>query len=108
MPRPVKLDGTDEDTKLLGTLVHWVMCNNLLTRLHKYSALQASRDFDVSYAKLKRVITGSKSNMEGHTTKGYAENWREVRKPRGQAKKCKAVNPVDTAPGKEEESNIVS
>ena len=29
MPRPVKLDGTDEDTKLLGALVHWVMCNNL-------------------------------------------------------------------------------
>ena len=33
MPRPVKLDGTDEDTKLLRALVHWVMCNNLLTIL---------------------------------------------------------------------------
>ena len=41
MPRPVKLDGTDEDTKLLGTLVHWVMCNNLLTILNKYPAIQA-------------------------------------------------------------------
>ena len=28
MPRPAKLDGTDLPTKLLGTLVHWVMCNN--------------------------------------------------------------------------------
>ena len=46
MPRPVKLDGTDEDTK--GALVHWVMRNNLLTRLNTYSAIQASRDFDVS------------------------------------------------------------
>ena len=58
MPRPVKLDGTDEDTKLLGALVHWVMRNNLLTRLNTYSAIQASRDLDVSYTKLKRVITG--------------------------------------------------
>ena len=24
MPRPAKLDGTDVDTKLLGTLLHWV------------------------------------------------------------------------------------
>ena len=29
MPRPVKLDCTDEDTKLLRALVHWVMRNNL-------------------------------------------------------------------------------
>ena len=53
MPRPVKLHGTDKDTKLLGALVHWVMRNNLLTRLNTYSALQASRDFDVSYTQLK-------------------------------------------------------
>ena len=58
MPRPVKLDSTDKDTKLLGALVHWVMHTNLLTRLNMYSAIQASRDFDVSYTKLKRVITG--------------------------------------------------
>ena len=58
MPRPVKLGGTDKDTKHLWTLVHWVMCNNLLTRLNMYSAKQASRDSDVSYTKLKRVITG--------------------------------------------------
>ena len=62
MPRPVKLNGTDEDTKLLGALVHWVMRNNLLTILNKYPAIQASRDFDVSYAKLKRVITGVKQH----------------------------------------------
>ena len=62
MPRPVKLNGTDKDTKLLGTLVHWVMCNNLLMIVNKYPAIQASRDFDVSYAKLKRVITGVKQH----------------------------------------------
>ena len=46
MPRPVKLDGMDEDTKLLGALVHWVMQNNLTTKLNTYSAIQASRDFE--------------------------------------------------------------
>ena len=61
MPRPVKLDGTDEDTKLLGDLVHWVMHNKLLTIVNKYPAIQASRDFNVSYGKLRRVITGKKA-----------------------------------------------
>ena len=60
MPRPVKLNGTDKDTKILGALVHWVMHNNLLTIVNKNSVIQASRDFDVSYGKLKRVITGKK------------------------------------------------
>ena len=40
MPRPVKLDGMDKDTKLLGALVHWVMLNNLLTIINKYPAKQ--------------------------------------------------------------------
>ena len=57
MPRPAKLQGTDIHTKLLGTLVHWLMRNNLLTKLNTYSAKQASKDFDVSYTKLKRVIS---------------------------------------------------
>ena len=60
IPRPVKLDGTDKDTKILRALVHWVMRNNLLTIVNKYPAIQASRDFDVSYGKLKRVITGKR------------------------------------------------
>ena len=60
MPRPVKLDGTDKDTKILGALVHWVMRNNLLTIVNKYPAIQARRDFDVSYGKLKRVITSKR------------------------------------------------
>ena len=60
MPRPVKLNGSDKDTKILRALVHWVMHNNLLTIVNKYPAIQASRDFDVSYAKLKRVITGKR------------------------------------------------
>ena len=62
IPRPVKLDGNDEDTKLLGALVHWVMCNNLVTIFNKYPAIQGIRNFDVSYAKLKRVITGVKQH----------------------------------------------
>ena len=62
MPRPVKLDGTDEDTKLLGALIHWVMRNNLLTIVNKYPAIQASRDFDVFYRKLRRVITDNRQH----------------------------------------------
>ena len=38
------------------------MHNNLLTKLNTYSAIQASGDFDVSYGKLKRVITGIKQH----------------------------------------------
>ena len=73
MPRPVKLDGTDEDTKLLGALVHWVMHNNLLTIVNKYPAIQASRDFDISYGKLRRVITG----VEQHGRSYYEKQCRE-------------------------------
>ena len=95
MPRPVNLNGTDKDTNLLGALIHWVMHNNLLTRLDTYSAIQGSRDFDVSYTKLKRVITG----VWQHGGSYYGRLCREqeeveAKKPR---KKCKAVNPVDTA-----------
>ena len=60
MPRPVKLDSMDDYTKLFRVLVHWVMCNNLSTIINKYPAKQASRDFNVSYGKLRRVITGIK------------------------------------------------
>ena len=73
MPRPVKLDGTDKDTKLLGVLVHWVMRNNLLTILNKYPAIQASRDFDVSYRKLKRVITGKKQHRGSYYERQHRE-----------------------------------
>ena len=95
MPRPVKLDGTDEDTKFLGALVHWVMHNNLLTRLHMYSALQASRDFDVSYAKLKRVITGVKQHGGSYYERLHREQ--EGGETKRSSKKCKALNPVDAA-----------
>ena len=95
MPRPVKLDGTDKDTKLLGALVHWVMCDNLLTILNKYPAIQASRDFDVSYTKLKRVITGVKQ----HGGSYYKRQWREQegKVTKKQGRKHKAVNQVDAA-----------
>ena len=58
MPRPAKLDGTELDTKILRTLVHWLMCNNPLMKLNTYTIKQASKDFDISYTKLKRVISG--------------------------------------------------
>ena len=95
MPRPDKFNSTDEDTKLLGALVHWVMRNNLLTILNKYPAIQASRDFDVSYAKLKRVITGVKQHRGSYYERQCREQEGEETKKQG--KKCKAVNPVNTA-----------
>ena len=95
MPRSPKLEGTDKDTKLLGTLVHWLMHNNLLTKLNTYTMKQASKDFDVSYTKLKRVVSGvwQKGGL-------YYER-REYEQEEGKAKtsqrKCKALNPVDVA-----------
>ena len=92
MPRPVKLNGTDEDTKLLGALVHWVMRNTLLTIINKYPAIQASRDFNVSYGKLRGVITGVRPH-------GGSYYERQCREQEGEesGRKRKAVNPVDTA-----------
>ena len=95
MPRTVKLNDTDEDTKLLGALVHWVMCNNLLTILNKYPAIQASRDFDVSYGKLKRVITGVKQHRGSYYKRQCQEQEGEETQKLG--KKHKAVNAVDAA-----------
>ena len=92
MPRPVKVDGTDEDTKLLGALVHWVMHNNLLTIINMYPAKQASRDFNVSYGKLRRVITGVKQHGGSYYERQCREQEGEER-----GRKCKAVNPVDAA-----------
>ena len=92
MPRPVKLNGTDKDTKLLGALVHWVMHNNLLTIVNKYPAIQASRDFDVSYKKLRRVITGIRQHGGS-----YYERLRREQEGEKSNRKHKAVNPVDAA-----------
>ena len=104
MPRPAKLDGTVKDTKLLGTLVHWVMRNNLLTKLNTYSAIQASRDFDVSYAKLKRVITGIKQ----HGGSYYKElRWeQEEGETKKSGRKHKALNPVDVALAKKKKVSL--
>ena len=92
MPRPVKLDGTDKDTKLLGALVHWVMHNNLLTTVNKYPAIQASRDFDVSYGNLRRVITGKRQPRGS-----YYERLHREQEGEKSGRKCKAVNPVEAA-----------
>ena len=101
MPRPVKLDGTDEDTKLLGALVHWVMRNKLLTIVNKYPAIQASRDFDVSYGKLRRVITGKR--QPGGS---YYERLRQEQEGQKSGRKHKAVNPVDAALAKKKKVTL--
>ena len=101
MPRPVKLDGTDEDTKLLGALVHWVMGNNLLTIVNKYPAIQASRDFDVSYGKLRRVITGVRQHGGS-----YYERLRREQEGEKSGRKHKAVNPVDAALAKKKKVTL--
>ena len=95
MPRSVKLNGTDKDTKLLGTLVHWVMRNNLLTRLNTYSAKQASKDFNVSYNQLRRVITGVQQHGGSYYERLRQEQEGGVTEKTG--RKHKAVNPVDAA-----------
>ena len=105
MPRPVKLDGTDEDTKLLGALVHWVMRNNLLTVVNKYPATQASRDFDVSYSKLKRVITGVKQHGGSYYERQCQEQEGEETQKQ-EKKKHKAVNPVDAALAKKKKVTL--
>ena len=92
MPRPVKLNGTDEDTKLLRALVHGVMCNNLLTIINKYPAIQASRDFNVSYGKLRRAITGVRQHGGSYYKRQCLEQEGEE-----SGRKRKAVNPVDAA-----------
>ena len=101
MPRPIKLDGTDEDTKLLGALVHWVMRNNLLTMVNKYPAIQTSRDFDVSYGKLKRVITGVKQHRGSY----YKRQCREQDGDKS-GRKCKTVNPLDAALAKKKKLTL--
>ena len=104
MPRPAKLNGTDVDTKLLGTLVHWVMRNNLLTKLNTYSAIQASRDFEGSYAKFKRVITGIKQHGGSYYEKLHWEQEEGETKKSG--RKCKALNPVDVALAKKKKVSL--
>ena len=101
MPRPVKLDGMDEDTKLLRALVHWVMCNNLLTIISKYPAKQASRDFNVSNGKLRRVITGVKQHRGSYYERQCREQEGEER-----GRKHKAVNPVDAALAKKKKVTL--
>ena len=104
MPRPAKLNSTDIDTKHLGTLVHWVMCNNLLTKLNTYSAVQASRDFDVSYAKLKRVTTGIKQQGGSYYERLRWEQEEGEMKKSG--RKRKALNPVDVALAKKKKVSL--
>ena len=83
MPRPAKLDGTDLPTKLLGTLVHWVMRNNLLTRLNMYTR-KPVKTF-MSHTQSLRELFEEFGKKEGHTTQGWNRSRRRVRTkpPRG-------------------------
>ena len=101
MPRPVKLDGTDEDTKLLWALVDWVMCNNLLTIINKYPATQARRDFNVSYRMLRRVIIGKRQ-----PGRSYYERLHREEEGEKSSSKRKAVNPVDAALAKKKKVTL--
>ena len=60
------------------------MHNNLFTIINKYPAKQASWDFNVSYGKLRRVITAVKQHR-GPIMRGNTEN-RKVRKGVGSAR----------------------
>ena len=75
------------------------MHNNLLTIVNKYPAIQASRDFDVSYGKLRRVITG----VRQHRGSYYEKQCREQ-----EGKKSRRKPKAECSFGKEEEGNAVS
>ena len=60
MPRPAHLSQKPKPTVILGALVHWLMCNNLLKKKDGYSIEQCSNDFSCSKMILKRVISGKK------------------------------------------------
>ena len=68
------------------------MLNNLLTIINKYPAKQASSDFNVSYGKLRRVITGVKQHGGSYYERQHREQEGEER-----GRKCKPMNPVDAA-----------
>ena len=53
MPRPAHFEGRDASTKLLGTLVHYYMHNNLCKNTNTYSAKRANTDFNVGYTAMK-------------------------------------------------------
>ena len=106
MPRPSKLHGTDKDTKLLRTLVHWVMHNKLLMRLNTYSAIKASRQFDISYGKLKKVITGIKQHGGSYYERLRREE--EEGETKKSHKKRKALNPVDVALAKKRKVSLTN
>ena len=77
------------------------MHNNLLTIVNKYSAIQTSRDFDVSYGKLRRVITGVKQHRGSYYKRQCQEQVGEK-----SGRKCKAVNPVDVALAKKKKVTL--
>ena len=80
------------------------MYNNLLTKLNTYSSIKASRDFDVSYGKLKRVITGIIQHGGSYYEKLHQEQEEGETKKSG--RKHKALNPVDVALAKKKKVSL--
>ena len=77
------------------------MHNNLLTIVNKYPAIQASRDFDVSYGKLRGVITGVRQHGGS-----YYERIHREQEGKKSGRKRKAVNPVDIALAKKKKVTL--
>ena len=84
-------------TCLQKSWVHWVMHNNLLTKLNTYTKRQAHLDFDVSYIVFKRVISGVWQHGGS-----YYKRLEQEQKEGGDdgttpKRKCRAPTPVDVA-----------
>ena len=73
MPRPAFLEAYPLATKLLGTLTHYIMCNNVLRVKDKYTIKNAKDDFRESYTILKRVFSGIKQKGGSYYEKRAAE-----------------------------------
>ena len=95
MPRPAKFNGTDLPIKLLGTLVYWVMHNNLFKKLNTYTRKQASKDFGVLHTKFKRVVSGV--SQKGGSCYTNLEQEQEEDDDKAHQRKCKALTLVDVA-----------
>ena len=87
MPRPAQLSQKPKPTLILGALVHWLLCNNILKKKDRYSIEACHREFDCSLSILKRVISGKKQ-------KGGREYKREARK-RAEAETEAEPEPVE-------------
>ena len=102
MPTPAHFEGMDTSTKLLGALVHYLMRNNLCRTTNTYAAKKATRDFNVGYTALKRVISGVKQKG-GSAYKRMAQEDPDT----PPSSKKQRPNPVDQPTGEQEPVEVV-